>query len=160
MFRNPARPGTWKRLAAAFALLVLPVAVGAACDDDETVNPEPYQLTFQLDASFQGAHGGQDIAVAIVRASDGSVVAEQTGVVSGSAAPAFQYTSGDVLQDGVEYEVHYWIDSNFGGGTEGVCDPVANDHQWRVPLGAVSDDVTLTESHQPAETENVCSTFS
>jgi hypothetical protein len=55
--------------------------------------------------------------------------------------------------------VHYWIDSNFGGGTAGVCDARAIDHQWRMELLGVSNDVDFTTAHQPALTEDVCGTF-
>ena len=143
----------------ALVALVLTFFVGSACSEDEIVGPGPHMLTFQLDASFQGAHGGQNIAIALVRASDGSVVAQAAGTVSATQDPAFSFTPGALLQDGVTYEVHYWIDSNFGGGTAGVCDPKANDHQWSVEFLSVSNDVTWTASHEPALTEDVCATF-
>ncbi|NNG16346.1 MAG: hypothetical protein HKM89_07690, partial [Gemmatimonadales bacterium] len=132
--------------------------------EDENVGPGsgpgPYQLTFELDASFQGPHGGQDISVALVRASDGSVIAQQSGTVSATQDPSFSLSPGAVLQHGVTYEVHYWIDSNFGGGTAGVCDPKAIDHQWSVEFLSVSNDLgTWTASHVPALTEDVCATF-
>ena len=129
------------------------VALGA-CGDDPT-----FQLTFGIDASFQGAHAGHPIAVALVRASDGVVVQEQMGTVSGTADPAASFTFAGLLEEGVAYEVDYWIDSNFGGGTLGVCDPTANDHQWKVTIAAVSADVAITEAHIPATVVDVCSTF-
>ena len=64
-----------------------------------------------------------------------------------------------LLEEGEAYQVHYWIDSNFGGGTVGVCDPKANDHQWNVAIAAVAGDVTITESHNAANTVDVCTTF-
>ena len=129
------------------------VAVGA-CGDDLT-----FQLIFEIDASFQGPHTGHAIMVAVVRTSDGAVVAQQTGSVSGTADPAFSFTSLGLLDEGETYQVHYWIDSNFGGGTVGVCDPKANDHQWNVAIAAVAGDVTITESHNAANTVDVCTTF-
>jgi len=147
------------RASSALVVLVLALLVGAACSEDEIVGTGPYDLTFNLDASFQGAHGGQDIGIALVRASDASVVAQASGTVSATQDPSFSFSRTAVLQDGVTYEVHYWIDSNFGGGTAGVCDPKANDHQWSVELLSVSNDVTMTVMHQPALTEDVCATF-
>ncbi len=137
--------------------LVLPLA----CSDDTAAPPAggPYRLTFRLDASFQTPHGGQDIAIAIVRASDGSVVVQANGAVSATQDPSFLWSTGPVMQAGIDYEVHYWIDSNFGGGTSGVCDPKAIDHQWSVELMSVSNDITWTTSHEPALTEDVCTTF-
>ena len=66
------------------------VAMGA-CGGSE------YQLIFAIDASFQGPHPDHDIAVAVVRTSDGAVVAQQTGSVSGTADPAFSFTSLGLL---------------------------------------------------------------
>jgi hypothetical protein len=143
----------------ALVVLMLAFFVGSACKEDQIVGTGPYDLTFQLDASFQGPHGGQNIAIALVRASDGSVVSQATGTVSAAQDPSFSFTRAAMLQDGVTYEVHYWIDSNFGGGTAGVCDPKANDHQWSVEFLSVSNDVTWTAMHEPALTEDVCATF-
>ena len=125
-----------------------------ACGDDLT-----FQLIFEIDASFQGPHTDHAIMVAVVRTSDGAVVAQQTGSVSGTADPAFSFTSLGLLEEGEAYQVHYWIDSNFGGGTVGVCDPKANDHQWNVAIASVAGDVTITESHNAANTVDVCTTF-
>ena len=97
--------------------------------------------------------------VAVVRTSDGVVVAQETGSVSATADPAFSFTWLGLLEEGEAYQVHYWIDSNFGGGTVGVCDPKANDHQWSVDIPAVAGDVTITEAHNPANTVDVCTTF-
>ncbi len=140
------------------AVLALAVA-GAACGEDAIVDTGPYDLTFNLDASFQGPHGGQDIAIALVRASDGSVVSQATGTVSATQDPSFSFTVTAMLQDGVAYDVHYWIDSNFGGGTAGVCDPKDIDHQWSFEILSASNDVTWTAAHTPALTEDVCVTF-
>lgn len=144
--------------------LAMAVVVATACDDDDDndggMTPTgTFALTFELDASFQGAHGGQTVRLAVVDPSDGSVVTRASGTVSASADPAFTHTTADVLDEGTAYEVHYWIDSNFMGGTTGVCDAPDDDHQWNVPVPAVSGDVTITEAHQPQETELVCPTF-
>ena len=138
------------------ALLALPLA----CSDDEPTAPQgPFQLTFEGDATFQGAHGTQAIYVALVRASDGEVVARANGTVSGTADPAFSFSFTAALERGSAYQLHYWIDSNFGGGTVGLCDPKANDHQWSVAIAAVTADVTVSETHQPAATTDVCPSF-
>ena len=89
--------------------------------------------------------------MAVVRTSDGVVEEEQAGTVSGTADPAFSFTSLGLLEEGEAHQVHYWIDSNFGGGTVGVCDPKANDHQWNVAIAAVA--------HNAANTVDVCTTF-
>ncbi len=116
-------------------------------------------LVFSGDASFNGAHGGQAIAVAVVRVKDGKVVAKKSGTVSKTANPSFSFTFNGVLENGKAYDVDYWIDSNFGGGTKGVCDSKNHDHQWRVSLGTVSGNVTHTEKHRPAQTADVCNAF-
>ena len=128
-------------------------------------NPAAYaasmrDLVFSGDASFNGPHGGQPVQVAVVRTDTGEVVALASDTVSKSGDPAFSFDFPGTLEDGKAYEVDYWIDSNFGGGTVGTCDPKTQDHQWRVPLGTVTGNVAHKESHRPAETADVCAVFS
>jgi hypothetical protein len=59
----------------------------------------------------------------------------------------------------MDYEVHYWIDSNIRGGTLGVCDPKAIDHQWSVEFLSVAGDIDWTASYSPGLTEDVCDSF-
>jgi len=132
---------------------------GGGGGDATTPLPGPYQLTFSLDSSFQADHGNQPISIAVVRSSDGVVVAGDIGIVSATQNPAFSFDAGTVLERGTAYEVHYWIDSNIGGGTTGVCDPIAIDHQWSVEFPSPTNDVDFTVSYEPALTEDVCSTF-
>ncbi len=149
----------WNSPSSLLGALMLTFFVGSACNEETTDPTGPLRLTFNLDASFQGAHGGQSIAIALVRTSNGSVVAQANGAVSATQDPSFTWSTGPIMQAGIDYEVHYWIDSNFGGGTAGVCDPKANDHQWSVEFLSVSNDVTWTTSHEPGLTEEVCATF-
>lgn len=136
--------------------LILVVAAVAGCDD-ETVEPlGPFTLTFQGDASFQGAHAGQEISAAVLDA-DGAVVGEAMGTVSDTEDPSFSFEFTG-LGSG-NYNVHYWIDSNFGEGTAGACDDPSMDHQWDVAIGTLEADTTHTEEHRPTETTDVCSTF-
>jgi hypothetical protein len=114
---------------------------------------------FSLDATFQGDHGNQPISIAVVRLSDGVVVAGDIGIVSATQNPSFSFAAGPVMERGTAYEVHYWIDSNIGGETLGVCDPIAIDHQWSVEFLSPTNDVDFTVSYEPALTEDVCSTF-
>ncbi|HSM59323.1 MAG TPA: hypothetical protein VK849_00945 [Longimicrobiales bacterium] len=140
------------------SLAVLLVAL-AACDDDEPAGPVgPFDLTFTGDASFQGAHGDQEIHVVVV-GSDGVTVASETSTVSSSGDPAFTFSFAGILEEGGSYALKYWIDSNFGGGTPGVCDPTGNDHQWQIDISAVADDVDIADTHRPGETQSVCDAF-
>lgn len=143
-------------------IVVASLAVAGCSDDDEVTGPSagPFQLTFSLDASYQGPHKGHSINIAVLRSSDGVMVAGGDGIVSADQDPSFSFAAGAVLEAGTEYEVHYWIDSNFGGGTPGACDAKGIDHQWNVELPAASGDVVRTESHDASMTEDVCSTFS
>ncbi len=162
MLNNHFFHGPWARRSAPALALAVALTVGVACGDDEgdgTGPVGPFQLTFELDDSFQGPHGGQAISVAVVRASNDEVVARENGTVSATANPSFSFATGAVLDGGTAYEVHYWIDSNFGGGVVGVCDPKAIDHQWNAAVGSPSADVTITEAHDPASTEDVCTSF-
>ena len=143
-----------------FVSILAIAVIGVACDDD-TTDPGtqgPYTLTFAGDASFQGAHGGQTIRAALV-GSDGTVEATAEGAVSATGDPAFSFTFQDALMEGQSYEIHYWIDSNFGGGAALVCDGPGTDHQWRLTVQPATDDRTITDTHRPGETESVCETF-
>jgi len=163
MLSGRRRPwGSRRKRGTVRLLLALGAFVTSGCVDvsvTSLVDPGPFSLTFRLDASFHAPHGGQAIEIALVRRSDGVVMASGEGVVSATADPSFVFTTADVLVRGVSYEVHYWIDSNFGGGTAGVCDPKAIDHQWSSEFYFVSNDIAFTTAHQPALTEDVCATF-
>ncbi len=140
-------------------LSLVPFALAAlvACGDDDPTEPTTtYDLTFSGDATFHDAHGGQDIHV-FIEDSGGSVVATDEGTVSETQEPSFSFTFPDALEDGESYVLKYWIDSNFGGGTEGECDAHEVDHQWRIDLGTVDADVNLEDTHRPGETEQICS---
>lgn len=149
----------------AFTFLCIPILVAgiAACGGDGnggTTPTQSYDLTFTGDDSFQGAHGDQTIHVG-VRDGAGALVASETGTVSASETPSFSFTFTDALEEGESYDLEYWIDSNFGdGGTVGECDSPDVDHQWRIDIAAVTDDVTVDDSHRPTETQDVCSTSS
>ncbi|MBF7053058.1 hypothetical protein IOC61_06945 [Halomonas sp. KAO] len=118
-----------------------------------------HDLTFEGDDTFNGPHGGQEIHAAVVDAGSGEVVATKSGTVSADEAPAFSFDFPGVLKEDGNYEVHYWIDSNFGGGSEGTCDPKDTDHQWNVSLDATSEALTHEDTHRPAEQADVCATF-
>lgn len=138
------------------SFLVILLGVSACGDDDDPAGPSgSFDLAFTGDASFHNAHGGQDIYV-FVTSSSGTVVASGQGIVSASQEPAFSFSFSDVLAEGESYDLNYWIDSNFGGGTEGACDSPDVDHQWQIDIAAVSSNVTMEDTHRPAEVEPVC----
>lgn len=126
---------------------------------DSGYDPGPYNLTFLLDASFQSTHGGNPIRIALVRLSDGLVMAEDMGSVSATANPSFSFTAANIMERGTSYAVHYWIDSNIGGGTLGTCDATQFDHQWSTEFFNVTNDINFTAGYQPLLVENVCATF-
>ncbi len=142
------------------------VTLGACGDDDDVAGPTgPFTLTFQGDLTFSGPHEGHILSAAVVRIFDGVVVAMDTTTIEAD-------TGQDLLPDasffigfpvtlvaGEAYEVHYWIDSNLGGGTVGVCDAKAIDHQWKVAVATVVGPVTISEIHDATMTTDVCSTF-
>ncbi|MFY0989786.1 hypothetical protein [Halomonas sp. C05BenzN] len=120
---------------------------------------ENHDLTFTGDGTFVAPHGGQAIQVALYDVAAGEVVATDGGHVASDEEPAFSFTFPGALEAGRLYDVHYWIDSNFGGGSEGSCDPVNVDHQWRVALTDVSEPVSLEVAHDPAQQAPVCTSF-
>ncbi|SEL71386.1 hypothetical protein [Halomonas daqiaonensis] len=120
---------------------------------------EGHDLTFAGDGTFFGPHGGQAIQVAVFDVVAGEVVATEEGQVGSNEPPAFSFTFPGVLEEGKLYDVHYWIDSNFGGGSEGSCDPVNVDHQWRVALTDITEPVSLEVAHDPSVQAPVCTSF-
>lgn len=135
-----------------------------ACDtggggNSYSSDPGPYQLTFSLDESFQVPHGNQPIRIALVRLTDGLVLDEESGTVSATNDPAFIFAPAAQLERGTSYAVHYWIDSNIGGGTLGLCDPTGFDHQWSTEFFTPTNDINFTVGYEPALTEYVCDTF-
>ncbi len=149
---------------ASVALLAAAVSTFGACHESSHVlDPGwndldgPFQLKFSLDASFQALHGGQPIEIAVVR--NGVVIALASGTVSATQNPAFSFTAGAVLERGATHQVRYWIDSNIGGGTQGVCDPKTIDHQWSTEFPWPTNDVDFTVSYQQWLIEDVCDTF-
>ena len=145
------------RVTRVFPFLLAALVVGA-CEDEGVTLDDDYDLTFTGDATFNAAHGGQAIEVAVLDDA-GTVIATESGTVSATADPAFSFEFDDVLAIGQNYDIHYWIDSNFNGGAAGTCDPPANDHQWDVDVGTVTGNVTITEDHAPADVVSVCDTF-
>ncbi|WP_051530270.1 MULTISPECIES: hypothetical protein [Halomonas] len=139
----------------AAALLLASTSVLAA----SALANEGHDLTFTGDGSFISPHGGQTIHVALYDVTAGEVVASDTGSVSTSEEPAFSFTFPGALEEGRLYDVHYWADSNFGGGSEGQCDPINIDHQWREALIHVESSVTLDVVHEPAMQAPVCTSF-
>ncbi|MBS9403558.1 hypothetical protein KG088_07945 [Halomonas sp. TRM85114] len=124
-----------------------------------TFASDGHDLTFVGDGTFNLPHGEQAIHVALYDVAAGEVVATDSGSVSPDQEPAFSFTFSGALEEGNLYDVHYWIDSNFGGGSEGSCDPVNVDHQWRVALTDISEPVSLEVSHDPDEQAPVCTSF-
>jgi len=121
--------------------------------------PGPFQMTFSLDDTFQGPHGGQPIRIALVRSSDNVTVAgDNNGTVSAILNPSFTFVTGLVMVRGTDYAVHYYID-NTVAGIQGVCDPITIDPQWSREYPSVANDKDITESYVPAQMEDVCSTF-
>ena len=137
----------------------------AACGDNGTCTGALCDVTFELfvwgDAGFQGPHAGQDLTFAFIGTTDGAFQVDGggSGPIFAAALDTISFGFGSTVQFGETYELHLWIDSNVGGGTEGVCDPPAIDHQWIVAVPAVMGDVNLVVSHDDATVTDVCSTF-
>lgn len=136
-------------------LFLLPAACGSSSSYSTNNSPGPYKVTLSLDGSFNTLQGGQSIRIAVVRATNGVKVAEGSGIVSGTLDPSFTFVSGNVMERGIGYGVHFWIDSNGNGA----CDSPTVDYQRSIEILVATNDVNFTEPYNPAITEDVCSTF-
>jgi hypothetical protein len=151
------------KMAVVVLLLAVVSALGGCHEANYVLDPGlndeigPFGLTFSLDSSFQATHGGQPIRIAVVRGD--VVVAQTSGTVSATQDPPFSFTADAVLMRGITHEVRVWIDSNLGGGTLGVCDPEAIDHQWSTEFPWPTNDVDFTLKYQTWLMEDVCDTF-
>lgn len=139
------------------ALLLLPFCLAAA----QASASESYDLTFEGDGTFLIPHQGNSIQAAIVDIHANEVVAKQSGTISGTGEPAFAFQFSDVFEEGKLYDLHYWIDSNFGdgNGNVGSCDPIDIDHQWRIAFANISDNMTEVARLAPEDQAPVCATF-
>lgn len=110
----------------------------------------------QGDASFRGTQGGHSISVAILDFVSEDVLADGSGTVSSVSDPtfSFSFSFSNLLDPEVGYILHYWIDSNVEGGSAGVCDPPANDHQTRESFSTQSDH-TITLVHDDGNSDEV-----
>ncbi|HEY6003022.1 MAG TPA: hypothetical protein VIV57_09105 [Anaeromyxobacter sp.] len=122
-----------------------------------------FALTFVADSSYVGPHSGQPYKLALVHGSDTTaeeILTGNVGTTVGANAISAQFSELLVIDE--TYTVKLWIDSNFGGGTVGTCDPKANDHQWSftIPSSFASHPTTFTApTHSGATTVDVCSFF-
>ena len=156
---------------AVLVVLLLACLFTLGCDDDDEVIPSgsgPYSLRFSLAAEFQ-QYGGQTVSWALLRSDTGEKLVAGRGTISDTTNPAFSVNTGDVMLLGVPHEMHYWIDSNIGGGTEGECDPVVRDDegeivesfdmQWIAPFGGATADLVFIAIYRPEIVQDVCDTF-
>lgn len=120
---------------------------------------ENHDLTFEGDGTFLIPHQGNSVHAAIVDIHNNEVVAKQSDTISGTDEPAFTFQFADIFEEGKLYDLHYWIDSNFGDGSVGSCDPIDIDHQWRIAFNSISNDITEVVRLAPEEQAPVCATF-
>jgi len=86
---------------------------------------------------------------------DAALVAQESTTISSTAVPSFSFTFLGALQNGLPYQVHYWIDSN----DSRICDPAMIDHQWSGASFRPQADAGLNVVHDDADNSEVCSRF-
>ena len=164
----------WSHLSsrtAVLASLLLACLFTLHCDDGDEViisGSGPFSLRFSLAADFQ-IYGGQTISWALLRSDNGEKLVAGRGTISPTTNPPFSVNTGNVMLFGVPHQMHYWIDSNIGGGTPGECDPVVRDDddeiiesfdmQWIAPFGGATSDLVFIAIHNPDRVQDVCDTF-
>lgn len=149
-----------KLASARLLLLLIPVLVFAGCQDSGMIRQlAPYTLTLSLSEDFRTPHADQPIKWSLIRAADAVTLATGEGTISPVSNPSFTMEAWATLEFGVDYEFRYWIDSNTGGGTAGVCDVETIDHQWNFKFRAPDNDVRTILLYDVDRVENVCATF-
>jgi hypothetical protein len=156
---NQGDSSTMKRTPLVTSLgLSLLVTVGA-CGDP--TGDDIFEWSITGDVSFQAPHAGHIMTSAFVRTRGGLAF----DPIGGGGSPisdlpeTISFHVGSTVERGETFEFHYWIDSNFGGGTVGVCDSPQIDHQWKVVIPEVQGDVNTVLTHDPTTVTDVCSTF-
>ena len=140
------------RCVAALAVL------GAVACNPPINEPGSLDLDVTIPASYPTVHAGQPYAMALVEGVDGVEQETQLGLIASSGEVVV--TFADLLAEGVDYEIHVWIDSNFGGGAAGTCEgaPDFFDHQWLYEAGQFVDDGTFTLPDHNTTFTDVCGT--
>ncbi len=151
------RSGIWLGLAAWLLAAALMGCQGSSSSGSGTTTPAaspapasagPYTLTFT--GSGFTPHVGQTFKVALVRVSDGAVIATQSTVIP--AAAGFSFTFTGQLAAGTAYYVDYYADVD----ANTYCD-AATDHVWRdASITAPTADVTLAVTHNTNFTPAAC----
>ncbi len=152
-------------------LLLLACLFTLHCEETEQIIVDgsgPYNLRFSLAGDFQ-QYGGERISWALLRSDTGERLVTGAGTISFTANPPFTANTGNVMLLGVPHEMHYWIDTNIGGGTPGECDPVVRDaddnlvesfdRQWTAPFGGATADLVFIAIHNPDRVQDVCASF-
>ncbi|NYT72744.1 hypothetical protein HZU72_09925 [Halomonas sp. QX-2] len=145
----------FKNCSTTVVCLLLPLCFAAT----QAAANENYDLTFEGDGTFLIPHQGNSVHAAIVDIHANEVVAKQSDTISGTGEPAFTFQFSEIFEEGKLYDLHYWIDSNFGEGSVGSCDPIDIDHQWRIAFTNISDNITEVTQLAPEEQAPVCATF-
>lgn len=114
-----------------------------------------FELFVWGDASFQGPHAG-DRLTEVVICTGGNGLSASSGAIH-APPDTISFGFGSTVLAGASYQIYIWIDSNIGGGTEGVCDPPSIDHQWIVTIPPVTGDIHIIFSHDDATVTDVCS---
>jgi hypothetical protein len=149
-------------------LLVACSSILGDSDSDENVvcdgvtdDSVQFELFIWGDASFQSPHA-DDLLLTTMSCTGGDGFLGSGGGSSGPLSPptdTISFGFGSTVDSGATYQIYIWIDSNIGGGTVGVCDPPAIDHQWIVTIPTVTEDVNIIFSHDDATVTDVCSAF-
>ena len=134
------------------------VALGA-CDNPIDPSDVRFEMTFTGDASFQGPHAGDMLTVRRWRIDGPSSELGSTHTIPDPSQDNVGFSFRGSLVSGQGYDIYLWIDSNVGGGSVGVCDPPATDHQWRVRIPPVTGEVNIIFPHDDTTVTEVCSSI-
>jgi hypothetical protein len=114
------------------------------------VSSGPFDLLF---TGLALPHARQGLSVAVIKASDVSVVVSDTQTIGSDGS--FRFSWAGILEGGQSYRLDFFADHNGNGR----CDPPPTDHSWQASLGTVTGPVSYDFQHNGGFTE-VCASFS
>lgn len=124
-----------------------------ACGDDSGSGDDPVRFDFSfVGQGFDEMHANQDLTWRLKERTNRKLIADGTLVVG---EENIEIEAASQLSPDERYYFVFYIDQN----DNGTCDTAPTDHMWRYNIDQVSDNISITDTHQMTFSE-VCDEFS